>query len=89
MPGKTGPGVIPIVFGVGKEHHTGNHQLDPGRAVDQPLAQGMFLFEIKHASIIGGQVAPGATIGDEPFDIAIGELIPVVIRDPADPAIVK
>ncbi|MCY1454113.1 hypothetical protein D9M71_711540 [compost metagenome] len=89
MPGKTGPGVIPVVFGVGIEHHAGDHQLDPGGAVDQPLAQGIFLFNIKDASIIGGQITLGAAIGDEPFDIAIGELIPIVLRMPADPPIVK
>ncbi|MNP12830.1 hypothetical protein D3C76_1050820 [compost metagenome] len=53
------------------------------------MAQGIFLFGIKHAPIIGGQIAPGATIGDKPFDIAIGELKPIVLRNSADPAIVE
>ncbi|MNF76731.1 hypothetical protein D3C84_588560 [compost metagenome] len=54
LPGKTGPGVIPVLPGIGEEHHAGDHQFDPRRAADQPLAQGIFLFGIKQAAIIGG-----------------------------------
>ena len=69
---------------VGVEHDAGDHEFDPGRTVDQPLAQGLFLLDIEDASVVGCKIASGTAVGDEPFDITVGELVPVLVQFSVD-----
>ncbi|MNR16231.1 hypothetical protein D3C85_1328190 [compost metagenome] len=74
------PGVVAQSFAVGVEHHAGDHELDPRRAVDQPLAQSLLLFDIEDAPVVGREIASGSTVGDKPLDITIGERVPIALQ---------
>ncbi|MNF86703.1 hypothetical protein D3C84_691490 [compost metagenome] len=83
------PGVIAQAFSVGVEHHAGDHEFDPGRAVDQPFAQGLLLLFVENAPVAGRQVASGPAVSDKPFDIPVGELIPIALQVLTDVSIFK
>ncbi|MNP61747.1 hypothetical protein D3C76_1569650 [compost metagenome] len=51
--GEAFPGVVVLAFAVGVEHDAGHHEFDARRAVDQPLEQGVFLFRVEDATIVG------------------------------------
>ncbi|MNY56964.1 hypothetical protein D3C86_1930990 [compost metagenome] len=80
MFGKGLPGVIAQSFAVGVEHDAGDHEFDPRRAVNQPVTQRLLLVCVEHASVGRRQIATGSTVGDKPFDIAVGEWIPILIE---------